>query len=181
VNPEIFKLLNPKTARLDDLRGGVPTLTADDINAACAGANDIGLDVLLARVCDDRQAQQRAFYSIYQHIVQLAIDRKWVIRAKGKEKLRSLTQLIIFELTTTPRCPRCHGTKFNQHLNPCKACDGTGFYKIKDSQRARAIGVSPSTWQRVWLFRHAEVLSLIATCEADTLRSIGRKLKRGLS
>ncbi|MHA1483487.1 MAG: hypothetical protein ACTSQA_08670, partial [Candidatus Heimdallarchaeaceae archaeon] len=121
MNPELLKLLNPKTARLDDIGGGVPALTADDINAACAGANSIGLDVLLARVCSDRQAQRRAFYSIYQSVAQLAIDRQWKIRTRGEEKLRSLTQLVIFELTMTPRCPKCHGTKFNQRLNPCKA------------------------------------------------------------
>ena len=181
MNPELLKLMNPKTTRMDGAGGGVPTLTTDDINAACAGADQIGLDMLLAKVCTDRQAQKRAFYSLYQDIVQIAVDRHWKIREKGQDKIRSLTQLIIFELTNTPRCSKCNGTKFNRNLKPCKPCDGTGFYRIKDAQRARALDINPSTWQRVWAYRYADVLSVIATHEAEALRTIGKKLKSDLS
>ena len=181
MNPEILKLMNPKTTRLDGAGGGIPLLTTDDINAACAGADSIGLDMLLAKICADRQAQSRAFYSLYQEIVQLSVERRWKIREKGEEKIRSLTQLIIYELTNAPRCPKCKGTKFNRNLKPCKSCEGTGFYRIKDTQRAKAMKISPSTWQRVWSYRYADVLGVVATHEADALRRIGKKLKHDLS
>jgi len=181
MNPEMLKLLNPKTTRMDGMGGARPMVTVDDINAACAGSNQAGLDILLAKICADRSAQNRAFYSLYQNIVQLAVDNRWKIREKGQEKIRGLTQLVLFELTTNPRCPKCNGTKYNKQLKPCKACNGTGFYKIKETQRARALGINASTWKRVWAFRYAEVLSLVATYEAEALRSIGKKLKHDLS
>jgi len=181
MNPEIFKLLNPKTSRLDGACGGVPTITAEDINAACAGADKIGLDLLLAKVCGDRSAQTRAFYSLYQEVIKLSIDNKWKIREKGEEKIRGLTQLILFELTTALRCPNCNGTKYNKKLKLCKACNGTGLYKIKETQRAKALNIAPSTWQRVWCFRYAEVMALVTTYEVNALRSIGEKLKRDLN
>lgn len=181
MNPEILRLLNPKTARLNGVSRGVPEITTDDVNGACAGADQVGLDLLLSRVCDDRVAQHRAFYSLYQEVIQLAADRRWKIRKKGQEKIRSLTQLILFELTAAPRCPKCNGTKYNKRLRPCSACCGTGFYKIKSSQRARALGISSSTWKRVWAYRYAEVLLLISNHEADALRNIGEKLKQDLS
>lgn len=181
MNPELLRLLNPKTARLDGVNRGLPMITTDDINSACAGADQIGLDLLLSKVCDDRAAQHRAFYSLYQEVVQLAVDKHWKIREKGQEKIRSLTQLILFELTAAPRCPKCNGTKFNKRLRPCRSCNGTGFYKIRDAQRARALGINSSTWNRVWAYRYAEVLSLILNHETNALKSIGQKLKRDLS
>lgn len=181
MNPEILRLLNPRTARLDGANKGVPEITTDDVNAACAEADQIGLDLLLSRVCDDRSAQHRAFYSLYQEVVQLAVDNHWKIREKGKEKLRSLTQLILFELTNPIRCPKCKGTRYDKRLRPCKACRGTGFYKIKNTQRARILGINASTWGRVWMPRYADVLMLLMNHESDALKSIGRKLKRDLS
>lgn len=177
MNPELLRLLNPRTSQLTDSSAGIPLITVDDVNAACAGVDQAGLDLLLVRVCNDRQAQRRAFYSLYQEVVQLAVDQRWKIREKGEEKLRSLTQLVIFELTNKPICPKCNGTKFNRNFRPCKSCGGTGFYKIKESQRARALNVAPSTWTRVWAYRYAEVLSLITTHEINALKSIGKKLK----
>lgn len=181
MNPELLRLLNPKTVRLDGVSRGLPEMTTDDVNAACAGADQIGLDLLLSKVCDDRAAQHRAFYNLYQEVIQLAVDHKWKIRKRGQDKIRSLTQLILFELTAIPRCPKCKGTKYNRRLRPCKACDGTGFYKIKNSQRARALGINSSTWNRVWSYRYAEVLALMSNHESSALNSIGEKLKRGLS
>lgn len=177
MNPELLKLLNPRGVQLTDTGGSVPLITSDDINAACSGADPIGLDVLLIKVCNDRQAQRRAFYSLYQEVIQLAVDQRWKIRERGEEKLRSLTQLVIFELTNKPRCPKCNGTKYTRNFKPCKVCGGTGFYKIKESQRAKALNVAPSTWARVWAYRYGEVLSLITTHEVDALKSISEKLK----
>lgn len=181
MNPNILQLLNPRSVRLDGSNRGLPEITTDDINAACAGADQIGLDLLLTRVCGDRIAQHRIFHSLYQEVAQLTVDHHWKIRKKSQEKIRNLVQLVIFELTTTPRCPKCDGTKYNKRLKPCKACDGTGFYKIKNTQRARLLGVNASTWSRVWAYRYAEVLSLTADHEAKALKNIGKKLKRDLS
>lgn len=180
MNPEILKLLNPKSVRLDGTCGGIPTITTEDINCACAGAGQLGLDLLLAKVCGDRSAQHQAFYGLYQAVIQLAVDNKWKIRRNGEEKIRALTQLIIFELTALPRCPICHGTQHDKQLKLCRTCRGTGFYRITESQRAKALGIAPSTWQRVWAFRYTEVLSLATTFEADALRIIGRKFKQHL-
>jgi len=74
MNPEMLKLLNPKTTRMDGMGGARPMVTVDDINAACAGSNQAGLDILLANICADRSAQNRAFYSLYQNIVQLVVE-----------------------------------------------------------------------------------------------------------
>lgn len=181
MNPELLKLLNPRTARIDGAGGGVPEITVSDVNAACAGSDSIGLDLLLAKICDDRTARHRVFYQLYQEITQLAANHHWKIREEREEKIRGLTQLVVFELTSMPRCPKCKGTKYNKRLRPCNSCDGTGFYSIRSVQRAKALGVTPSTWQRVWAYRHAEVMALAENHEASALKNIGAKLKRDLS
>jgi hypothetical protein len=177
VNIEILNLTNPKSARVDGAGGGIPTLTTEDVNGACAGCDDLGLGVLLAKVCQGRQQKSRAFYQLYLEVIDLAIHRHWKIREKGQEKLRSLTQLIIFELIDQPICPKCNGTRYTKTLKPCKACDSTGLYQIKDSMRAKALGIDQSNWQRVWQYRYSDVLALISAKETQALRNIKKNLK----
>ena len=175
MDAEILTMLDPKSVRLDGAGGGQATLTKDDVNAACAGCNKVGLNLMLASVCDDRTVQNAAFYSLYGKVIGLAVKKHWRTN-KGEDRIRSLVQLAVFEHTSTPRCPSCHGTKVNRRSQPCKRCAGTGKYKIKDSQRARALGVEQSTWARVWAGRYGEVFRLISEYEYLALRKMAKKL-----
>lgn len=175
MDAEILTMIEPKSVRLDGAGGGKSEITKDDVNAACAGCNEIGLNMLLAKVSEDRAVQSTAFYSLYNQAITHAIKRQWKFK-RGSDRIRSLVQLAVFEHTRTPRCPLCHGTKFNRNVQPCKRCDGTGIYKIKDSQRARALGVEQSTWSRVWADRYAELSRIISDNEHQAMARIARNL-----
>jgi len=181
MNPELLKLLNPKSIRMDGAGGGIPMLTVDDVNAACAGADQLGLDILLAKICSDRQQQDKTFDRLYLEILSIASNHHWKIKGERTDKLKRLTQLIIYELIESPRCPKCHGVQYNRNMKPCMACQGTGYYRIKDSQRAKVLGINRSTWNRVWSFRYAQVLSNISQHETAALDSMSKKLKYRLS
>lgn len=177
MNPEILTLIDPKSVRLEYAGHGKGGITKADVNAAMAGANETGLNLLLAHVCNDRQAQSQAFYALYNRIMTLAMEQGWQFESKrGQERIRSLTQLALFEHTNPPRCPACHGTKYSKSLRPCKFCDATGYYKIKDSHRARALGIRQSSWSRYWSGRYADVLGVISECEYLAMRQIRKHL-----
>lgn len=175
MDAEILAMLEPKSVRLDGCGGGNATITKDDVNAACAGCNETGLDLMLAKISEDRTVQNRAFYKLYTQTIELAAKKQWRFK-KGEDRIRSLVQLAIYEHTSTPRCPSCHGTKINRRMQPCKRCGGTGRYKIKDSQRARALDVEQSTWSRVWADRYAEITRMISDYESQALRKIAKRL-----
>ena len=177
MNPELLTLLDPKSARLEYAGHGTGALTKTDVIAAMAGADALGLELLMAHVCNDRQAQSQAFYALYNRVMSLAIDQGWQMKSKrGQARVRSLTQLAIFEHTNTPRCPACNGTKYNRNMRQCKPCEGTGYIKIRDSHRARAMGINPSSWKRYWAGRYADVEQIISECEYLALREIRKRL-----
>jgi hypothetical protein len=177
LNPEILTLLDPKSVRLEYAGFGKAEITRMDVNAAMAGADETGLNLLLAHVCNDRKAQSQAFYSLYNRVMTLAMDQGWQFEGKrGQERIRALTQLALFEHTDTPRCPACKGTKYNRAMRPCKACKGTGYYKIKDSHRARAMGINRTSWSRLWAKRYADVLQIISEAEYLAMRNIRKSL-----
>lgn len=162
---------------MDGAGKGMPILTVDDINAACAGADQLGLDILLAKICHDKKQQGVAFDRLYLEVVSTASNHHWKIKGERNEKLKRLTQLIIYELIEPSRCPKCRGTQYNRNMKPCKACHGTGYYRIKDSQRAKVLGIDRSTWNRVWSFRYAQILSNISYHETAALNNMAKKLK----
>jgi len=177
LNPEILKLTNAKTVRLDGVGGGKPELTREMLLAACAGCDEIGLTTLLMRICGDRSRQGPFYYKLYVAAMGLALRNHWKMRDKGQEKIRSLMHLVVYEITSPPVCPKCGGTKYNRLMRPCKSCKGTGVYKIRDSHRARALGINQSTWGRVWQDRYNQLYDLVSDKEYAALRIISRKLR----
>lgn len=168
-------MLNSKTARLDGVGGGVPSLTVSDLNAAISHCHPLGIEMLLNRVCGEDKASERAHGHLLKEVESLA--KHWRVRDK-ENRLAALSSLAIFETNSTPVCPACKGRKFNRFHRPCAPCKGEGKYIIRDSHRARALGVSHSTWSRVWNARYTEVLQLISDREGRALREIHHKIGR---
>lgn len=172
----ILARLNAKTSSWGNA-GGFDSLTASQIAAACAGANPLGLDLLLASICQNRGSQIKAFYAIYLGIVDIALKSKWKMRER-EDRLRSLAQLAIFEATNDQACPRCKGTQYDPKRPSvsCTPCRGTGRYRIKDYQRAKALGVSDSVWCNVWKLRYRDIEIYIDEQKYEALSSIRQRL-----
>lgn len=173
---EILTRLNAKVQSYTD-SGGKAELTPQDIAAACAGTTDIGLHIALARICGSREAQVKAFYPILREVAGMAARGGWKI-PKGKERLRSLTQLAVFEATNHQACPTCRGTQQNPKnpAKPCATCRGTGLYVLQDQERAASIGISKQAWSQTWQRRYEDIKLFIEDQEHAAIRAIHRKL-----
>jgi hypothetical protein len=166
-------MLNSKTVRLDGAGGGIPTLTADDINAATSFCNPTGLNMLKVRICGDDSEAHTAYKAIYNDVQKIA--KRW--RSTEKEaRIKALVQLAMFEANKTPVCPACKGRKFNRFHKPCTPCKATGKYIIRNSLRARALNVSHSNYTRVWERRLTEVLQLISDKESQALTQLSKRI-----
>lgn len=171
--------LNPKTTSLNP-SGGKSELTTADIAAACANANAIGMDILLTKICGQRRPMVPLFYEIYRMVIDEAIKGGWK-SPKGSDRLRSLTQLAIYETVNEMACPTCKGRKFSKQAptKACGRCNGTGIYRIEGDIRADALGVSRAAWYKTWASRYEIIRKLVKDFadehEYQALKSI-RKL-----
>jgi len=170
---EVLTRLAPKSAQMIRMPGE-SDLTVADIAAACAGANQTGLNILLAKVVGDRSAHKPLFYAIYRQITEIAIKEKWKFR-RGEERIRSLVNLALYEYVGEPRCPACKGTRYTQQTK-CRTCGGSGYMRLDDKQRAIALGIHPSVWLRVWKDRYARVFQVLSYHESDAVVSLYRRL-----
>jgi len=174
MNPKLFTFLNPKTVRFDGSGGG-GDLSVADFNAACSGADPIGLELLRRKF--GGVSTEESFESLYRDIVKKA--RYWRVRGEREFKLRHLMELAIFEDTALPICSYCRGRKVRmvqKVISECHSCRGTGFYRLKKSEKARYLGISMEAWY-TWEPRLAEVKRLIDDRKYNAMRSIDERMK----
>lgn len=173
MNAKILTMTNPKGVRLDGGGHGQATLTKDDLNGATSACHPAGLGMLQIRIAGDETVSQSTYDAIYKEAIPLA--KKWRCRNRSK-RLTDLIKLAMFEMNQTPVCPACKGRTYNRLHKPCYPCKGSGKYLIKDSQRARAMNMSQSTWGRVWERRYIELQQLISELESMALRQLSHAL-----
>lgn len=53
----------------------------------------------------------------------------------------------------------------------------TGTKQLRDCERAKAIGVHPSVWLRVWKKKYERLMEVMQAYEESALYSIGKQLK----
>ncbi len=170
---EILARLNPRSVAMIRIPG-TSRLSVSDIAAACAGANQTGLNILLSKVVNDRTAHDKLFYEIYGQVTDIAVKEKWKFR-RGCERIRSLVNLALYEYVGEPRCPSCKWTRYTDQTKCC-TCGGSGYMKLNDKQRASALGINPSVWLRTWKERYARVFQVLNCHESDAVSSLYERL-----
>lgn len=173
MNPKLFAFLNAKTVNFDSCGGG--DLSVSDFNAACSGADPIGLELLKRKW--GGSSTREGFGILIEEILELS--RYWRIKDNRKGKLDGLFKLALYETTSLPPCPYCRGRGervVKGKLDSCSPCRGTGHYRIKDTEKARMIGVKKQSW-KVWESRYSEVLRLFDEHMYKAMRSIDERMK----
>lgn len=175
---ETLARLNPKTAKMDGVGGGNSDLTTSDISACLSGADKTGCYALMVKVCGDRSVQKPLFYRIYNIVVTMATKHGWK-SPRGADRLRSLTQLAVFELVNDEVCEICDGSGYDpfKPTTKCKACAGTGRPIITDQLRASALGISPSAWSQTWYRRLEKIKLVIQDHEHKAIKKIYKQMK----
>lgn len=172
MNPKLLTMLNPKTVNLLS-NGGQPTFTVSDFNFVCSGADSIGLEVLRRKWAGFKTKED--FSDFLEEIFKLS--EKWDIRERREEKLRGLFDLVLFEETSLPTCSYCRGRgerTVQGKLNECQPCRGTGFYRLKDSEKAKYIGIKKQSW-RTWESRYKDIKILLDNHIHSALVSMSEK------
>lgn len=181
-NIEILTRRNPKTSSMDIV--GISTavgLTSADISAACAGVGKTGELILLSKVCGDRSAEKPLFYGLHKEALELALGAGWKLSTASIKRIRSILQLAVYESITQLACPSCKGTKYNP-FNPtklCEPCKGVGRWRMSDSQKAVAIGISKQAWSKSQKYRYFynDLLLMLDSHEHSALIKILKKLR----
>ncbi len=174
MNPKLMTFLNPKTVNFDGSGGG-GDLTVSDFNAACSGADEIGLELLRRKFGGVRTKTN--FGKLFDDILKVA--KFWKIRGDREVKLRKLMDLAIFEDNSLPTCRYCKGRKertIQKKVCECYQCRGTGFYRLKKVDKARHLGITMEGWY-VWEARLSEVKMLLDDRKHSAMRSIDKRMR----
>lgn len=158
-------------------RGSNYSSLGQDLLAAMHGCSQLGTAVVLVKYAQDRSSQSKAFYALYDRVVELFVSRGWrcSTEEKGKEIMRSMCQIAILE-ANDPKCEKCRGAGVGARQGQCRVCGGSGNLKIDDQDRAIAIGVSKQSYRATHKQRYQAVLELVRTAEESTLRTMKKRL-----
>lgn len=163
---EILTILNPGSIDLEPTsrRTDKDGLSAALVSAAMAGADEIGVMVLMRRVGGDTSAYKEAYIRLTKGVIRVAKQNKW--KLTNCDKVKDLLNLCLYEYIHPIKCPTCRGTGFYRYKE-CPTCLGTTNYTLNDTQRAQAIGVHRSNWRRTWAIRHKQVTDYLTIALPD--------------
>lgn len=147
---------------------------------AMGGADEGETLMVLAKWVQDKSAQARVFYIIYDRVVEAAVKKKWRV-PKGQELLRKLTRVAIAEAIDPKCCPTCAGRRYvwmkgDTVARLCPTCNGMGKRGWRDEDRARLAEISLSSWSKRWGARYFIIIGIVSRFERAGLES----LKRGM-
>ena len=148
-------------------------LTASDVAAALAGANEPGLRLLIGQICG--VSEYKDVYDLFlPEAMKVSKRLKWRTDAITVARIRKLLDIVLIESIASNKCPSCHGTKYS-FINPskfCELCSGTGLTKRFDYLKARHLGISDRAWRKTWKERESDLKALLERRTHQAKRSI---------
>jgi hypothetical protein len=162
-------------------RGGMPTLTQEEIKGALGGLAAGPYRLALLMWCLDGSvlpALERAV------LVELT---KWVRYHRQRPPrglLRAFARVAILEVTVEAICQHCRGVGYRE-AKTCKPCEGTGRRRFGGRRKAEIASVHWDCGSRGKWDRHADeygyedVHDLVLRWRDDAARHIRRQLRRG--
>ncbi len=172
---ELLGLLAAKCQHFAAAPGGIPGLTPEDLAHALGTMHEEGLR-LFARVKYVGEAEWiDDLVGVLFRKVTITLDiGTW--RVPRRDFIRDMCRLAIIEAIDPQTCLFCGGTAIAIESNkvvPCKHCH-EGKRRVRDMDRAHAMGCIKSSWSQHWSDRYEEV-RLIVDCWDDRLEGALRK------
>jgi len=156
---ELLSLLTARVQRFQVAPGGIPAITSDDI-AHALGMIQHDTARLYARVkyAGEYKYAEGVALAIRRYILMNKLENHW--RIPRPNFLFDMSCLMLAEAVDAHTCPWCDGrAEVRPESGPvivCDACKGTGRRAIKDTDRARLLDVSRSSWSDTWGPRYKE-------------------------
>lgn len=177
-----LSLLGPTRVRLDG-SGGVGELTTAMVQAGLGALKDEdGAALLLAKV-QGVTGYARLEHNIHRRVLAIAKREGWRPDKPRtlKELCLGMTRLALLEFLIPQKCSMCHGrakryVRAKRDYEPCRRCDGVGSLPLSARERARELGIAPTTWQRNWSPRYQRIQAFLSdlygTAESDLRRAL---------
>ena len=175
---ELLSLATARSLNWENLPGGIPNLTQQDVMYALACIHHDGAALLL-RV---KYADQKTYLPDLDNELHIAIIDLWKAKKwpSNDDFLRNLGRMALTEHISPRVCMRCGGWKHdieNGKVIQCRACRGTGRKKPSDSGRARLMGVTRDIWRRRWADKYYYIQALLDDWEGLGIGRATAKLR----
>ena len=178
VGTEIFTILNPNSIDGDHVPGGVPEITAQDVDFAMSGAPNGMWRLALVKLCGRSEETRNLYYALSVAAAGKKSVNRWVLKNKGYLEL--LCILAIDELTGAAKCKSCGGSGSRRikkvKLVSCEFCRGTGHKGLDIRVKSKAIGVSRQDWNKYRVV-YDQIFDILTAWDLGIRKRINRRLK----
>lgn len=193
MNPEVaLTRINLGSPPMMGVPGGRPEITRQDIMAALGMG---GLDahcyhMALAYYAGDMTYHKELGYKAWDVAVHLSIDHKWSKTERGKQQLRHVSGVALWDILTEHQrvCRHCNGDGARPSgskapapegvaITACPRCRGWGYEHLSENTKALKAGIPASTWHDTWVSRYRHIrqgiYDWLLTAEAHVRRHMG--------
>ena len=183
--------LNPSVCRFDTGIGGWGHLTQADI-AMALGMLKSETARLWIRVvyCDHKDHTEGLERLLLMKVVDIAASEQWKFDRPGI--IRDMVRAAMIEATAKVICSRCNEQKIvvwtqeeaEQYNRPemalkggnCPKCKGSGYKRVSDRWRARAIGIEYSLFNRVIRSKYSRILDIVRGVDGMAKAALANRL-----
>jgi len=145
---ELLKFFQPRSAGLEFIVGGIPSVTPEMVAAACHGlTRQVYLYALVKFALDGRSANE--LYRVNRDAVaHMARVKRWAEQEGfSLECIVRAGDIALRESLVCRHCGHCGGAGVHNNQRQCKACGGNGRAKpVPNDALARYAGVTSKQW-----------------------------------
>lgn len=150
--------------------GGQSDLQRLEVAGFLAGLSRGPMLLALAKYMQDAEALRKLVIEHQAWLVNLAMADGWLVDGVADR----MAGLSVSEVVDD-KCPRCHGTRFIR-AKACTSCDGTGFRRVSGRSIAGWLGVSETSYRRVWSGRYQQAVERLRGFDVDINRAVSRSV-----
>lgn len=161
-------------------RGGVPSLTVDDVCFAIGNIEDRTTQLLLLWkwAGHDSLKEELDRRLLLLVVSELATPEGWNNRGKPGV-IRRMVQLALAESKNPRVCKKCNGTGSlfcKGEKVTCDSCCGLGIKDMSARARSREVGMDHKTWANSWADKYRSIQCLVDALESAGLHVVRRVL-----
>ena len=179
---EILSILNAKTVKFDTGTGGSPAIVQSDVAAALSCLDSFNSNILRMKYAGQDELMVKVVLEVVRVIVEKCTLEKWDVRLDGRKvnPIVAISREAVYEWMDG-KCTTCKGTGEKRSRSGqvviCDRCGGLGLRPKSSRGRAKACGISHTSFAQTWEDRYEWVLDFMKNEESLAITEFSRAMR----